>query len=193
MKKLLAVFAIALLLSGCPRRVEKVQVAAKLDQVAQAEAAEPVSVSQTFTVNVGDTFYVEFTANSGAAVYHSVGFDVLYPACLVPVAGSFEPGDIFSGQTPDIACNEFTGRLYVSATVARGKAGDSGEDYIGQFLFTATGPGAGAVTLNNLKALKYDDSAMGFSEIETQAENFELAFEQAIVELVRVKVNLVKQ
>jgi len=183
MKKLLAVFLVFL---ACgPKPALKVS-----SGISQMEAA-PVTLTQTFQVQPGDSFMVDFRINT-SAMFHLVQFNVITPACLVPKQGRLVPGAIFAGQNADFNKNYFTGRTYIAVSVDRSKPGDTGNKLIASHVFTATGPGSGDINLTDVMALKYDNSQQGYASLATSAEILSIVFEQVIIEAATVSVQIRK-
>jgi len=186
MKKLALLF-IALALFACGPKPKLLKVMSDISRIESA----PSVLTQTFTVSPGDLFRMDLEITT-PDTFHSVGFNITVPACLAAKTGTFTLGDVFTDQNPDPVCNYFVDRIYIAVSVDPGKPGATGTKLIGSHVFTATGPGSGLIALTQVKALKYDDSQLGFSEFQTTAQNMEIVFEQAVIKSAVVTVKMIK-
>ena len=88
---LMIVIAITFCVIACVKEQPKPQALTTMS-MARVEAA---AASQTWTINPGDRFAVGITVTTNAT-FHSIGFNVTWPACLQPSIGEFTPGYLFT-------------------------------------------------------------------------------------------------
>ena len=150
----------------------------------------------TLTVSVGDKIEVEIQSIA-TANFHTIGFDVMYPAILAPVIESGKPkytaGDLFTGKVSTDAVSWFESekRLYITRALAKTDVAESGNKSIIklQFQVVSTG-GQGTVQIANQKAFIYDSGqTTGFASLPTSVENLVLVFNAPVpVGLVTIKI-----
>ena len=123
--------------------------------------AASVDISSPLSVNVGDTFLLNITANADGEAINSLDLELNYDASLLNFAGYKTDGSVINlwVDTP----HEQNGKIYMSGIIPGGVSGlyDANKKELGaipltQLLFTATNEGTANFSFSKSDLLKND-------------------------------------
>lgn len=158
--------------------------------VAGLSAAPIEDAADVVSVKSGDKLRIKVLIKKVSA-FHGISFDLVLPSGVsldTDESGAIKKdlGDAFEDveeSSVDKSVNAYPERTFVSLSLRQGSPAISAAEKALIVLYATIGESApasdGLVEMRNVKALKWDDSEIGFSEIATRTIPLSIVYESA--------------